>query len=63
MRASLDHIEKELGLGADKHRPILIDRAAEILLMTVGTVRRLVNNLEIPHYISVGITSISSKMS
>lgn len=30
MRAVLDHIEQRLGLGADKHRPILIERAAEI---------------------------------
>ena len=50
MRAALDHIEKQLGLGADKHRPILIERAAEILQMKVGTVRRFVNNREIPHY-------------
>lgn len=47
MRAALDHIEKQLGLGADKHRPILIERAAEILQMKVGTVRRFVNNREI----------------
>lgn len=50
MRAALDHIEKQLGLGADKHRPILIERAAEILQLKVGTVRRFVNNREIPHY-------------
>ena len=50
MRASLDHIEKQLGLGADKHRPILIERAAEILQMKVGTVRRFVNDREITHY-------------
>ena len=50
MRAALDHIEKQLGLGADKHRPILIERAAEILQMRVGTVQRFVNNREIPHY-------------
>jgi len=50
MRAVLDHIEQRLGLGADKHRPILIERAAEILQMKVGTVRRFVNSREIPHY-------------
>jgi len=50
MRAALDFIEKQLGLGVNKHRPILIERAAEILQMKVGTVRRLVNNREIPHY-------------
>ena len=47
---TLDHIEQRLGLGADKHRPILIERAAEILQMKVGTVRRFVNSREIPHY-------------
>ena len=50
MRASLESIEKQLGLGANKHRPILIEQAAEILQMKVGTVRRLVNDQEIPHY-------------
>ena len=50
MRALLDKMEKQLGLGVNKHRPILIERAAEILNMKVGTVRRLVNEREIPHY-------------
>jgi hypothetical protein len=50
MRATLESIEKQLGLGVNKHRPILIEQAAEILQMKVGTVRRLVNELEIPHY-------------
>jgi predicted HTH domain antitoxin len=50
MRAMLDNMEKQLGLGANRHRPILIERAAEILQMKVNTVRRLVNNREIPHY-------------
>ena len=50
MRAILDNMEKQLGLGVNKHRPILIEQAAEILQMKTGTVRRLVNNREIPHY-------------
>lgn len=50
MRAILDNMEKQLGLGVNRHRPILIERAAEILQMKVGTVRRLVDNREIPHY-------------
>lgn len=50
MRATLDKMEKQLGLGVNRHRPILIERAAEILQMKVGTVRRLVDNREIPHY-------------
>lgn len=31
MRATLESIEKQLGLGVNKHRPILIEQAAEIL--------------------------------
>ena len=50
MRATLDKMEKQLGLCVNRHRPILIERAAEILQMKVGTVRRLVDNREIPHY-------------
>ena len=50
MRAILDNMEKQLGLGVNRHRPILIEQAAEILQMKVSTVRRLINNHEIPHY-------------
>ena len=50
MRALLDKMEKQLDLGINKHRPILIEQAAEILQMKIGTVRRLVNDQEIPHY-------------
>ena len=50
MRALLDKMEKQLGLGVNRHRPILIEQAAEILQMKPGTVRRLVNDREIPHY-------------
>ena len=50
MRAILDNMENHLGLGVTRHRQILIERAAEILQMKVGTVRRLVDNREIPHY-------------
>ena len=42
MRATLDRMEKQLGLGINRHRPILIEQAAEILQMKVGTVKRLV---------------------
>ena len=31
MRALLDKMEKQLGLGVNRHRPILIEQAAEIL--------------------------------
>lgn len=50
MRAMLDNMEKQLGLGINRHRPILIEQAAKILQMKIGTVRRLVNGQEIPHY-------------
>ena len=50
MRATLDKMEKQLGLGINKHRPILIEQAAEILQMKVGTVRRLADERNIPHY-------------
>ena len=50
MRATLDKMEKQLGLGVNKHRPILMEQAAEILQMKVGTVKRLVDERNIPHY-------------
>ena len=31
MRAILEHVEKQLGLGVDKHRPIGIEDACRIL--------------------------------
>ena len=50
MRAMLEKMEKQLGLGINRHRPILIEQAAEILQMKVGTVKRLVDERNIPHY-------------
>ena len=50
MRATLDKMEKQLGLGINMHRPILMEQAAEILQMKVGTVKRLVDEQNIPHY-------------
>ena len=50
MRATLDKMEKQLGLGINRHRPILIEQAAEILQMKVRTVKRLVDEQSIPHY-------------
>lgn len=50
MRATLEDMKKQLGLGVQKHRPILIGQAAEILQMKVGTVKRLVEERNIPHY-------------
>ena len=62
MRATLDKMEKQLGLGINKHRPILIEQAAEILQMKVGTVRRLADERNIPHT-NASTTSTSLKMS
>ena len=50
MRATLDKMEKQLGLVINHHRPILMEQAAEILQMKVGTVKRLVDERNIPHY-------------
>ena len=50
MRAMLDNMEKQLGLGVNRHRPVLMEQAAEILQMKVGTVKRLVEECNIPHY-------------
>ena len=50
MRATLEDMKKQLGLGVQKHRPILIEQAAEILQMKVGTVKRLVEERNIPQY-------------
>ena len=50
LNSLLDKMEKQLGLGVNRHRPILIEQAAEILQMKTGTVRRLVNDRAIPHY-------------
>lgn len=50
MRAVLLHIESQLGLGVDKHRPIKEERAAEILGITDRALKKLVRNNEIPYY-------------
>lgn len=34
MRVLLEHIESQLGLGVDKHRPINIEKACQILNQT-----------------------------
>ena len=41
MRAVLEHIESQLGLGVDKHRPIDIERAAEILGQTKNVIKKI----------------------
>ena len=50
MRVILEHIEFQLGLGVDKHRPIGIEKAAEFLGETERAINKMVRNQEIPHY-------------
>ena len=50
MRVLLEHIEKQLGLGVDKHRPINIEDACRILDMTKNAVNKMIRNRAIPHY-------------
>lgn len=51
MRVMLEHIEKQLGLGVDKHRPIGIIDACRILDETERAVSKLVRSRSIPHYV------------
>jgi hypothetical protein len=51
MRVLLEHIESQLGLGVDKHRPIGIDDACRILQQTKNGINKLIRNQLIPHYI------------
>lgn len=51
MRVMLEHIEKQLGLGVDKHRPIGIKDACGILDQSERAVSKMVRSRSIPHYI------------
>lgn len=51
MRVLLEHIESQLGLGVDKHRPIGIDHACEILDQTKNGINKLIRNCTVPHYL------------
>ena len=51
MRILLEHIESQLGLGVDKHRPIGIEDAGRILDQTKNGINKLVRNCSIPHYL------------
>lgn len=51
MRVLLEHIESQLGLGVDKHRPINIEKACQILNQTKNGINKMVRNRTIPHYI------------
>lgn len=50
MRAVLEHIESQLGLGVDKHRPIDAERVAEILGLTKNAINKMVRANRIPYY-------------
>jgi len=50
MRVLLEHIEKQLGLGVDKHRPIKIDAACLILGQTKNFINKMIRAEIIPHY-------------
>ena len=51
MRVLLEHIESQLGLGVDKHRPIGIDDACRILDQTKNGINKLIRNCTVPHYL------------
>jgi hypothetical protein len=51
MRVLLEHIEKQLGLGVDKHRPIGIEDACRILQQTKNGINKMIRNQSIPHYV------------
>ena len=40
MRVLLEHIESQLGLGVDKHRPINIEKACQILNQTKNGINK-----------------------
>ena len=50
MRAVMEHIESQLGLGVDKHRPIDTERVAEILGLTKNAINKMVRANRIPYY-------------
>ena len=51
MRVMLEHIESQLGLGVDKHRPIGVEDACRILGQTKNGINKMIRNCSIPHYI------------
>ena len=51
MRVLLEHIESQIGLGVDKHRPINIEKACQILNQTKNGINKMVRSRTIPHYI------------
>lgn len=51
MRILLEHIESQLGLGVDKHRPIGIEDACRILDQTIHGMNKMIRNCSVPHYL------------
>lgn len=51
MRVLLEHMEKQLGLGVNKHKPIGIEDAAIFLGRTVREINKMIRQEAIPHYI------------
>ena len=51
MRVLLEHVESQLGLGVDKHRPIGIEDACRILKQTKNGLNKMIRNQSIPHYV------------
>lgn len=51
MRVLLEHVESQLGLGVDKHRPIGIEDACRILQQTKNGINKMIRNQSIPHYV------------
>ncbi len=51
MRVLLEHIESQLGLGVDKHRPIGIEDACRILDQTKNGINKLIRSNAVPHYV------------
>ena len=50
MRVLLEHVESQLGLGVDKHRPIVIEDACQILKQTKNGLNKMIRNRSVPHY-------------
>jgi len=50
MRVLLESMEKQLGLGVHKHRPIGIEEVCEILGQTKNAINKMIRNRIIPHY-------------
>lgn len=50
MRVLLEHIEKQLGLGVDKHRTIGTEDACRILGVTVNMLNKMIRERSVPHY-------------